>query len=55
VVCPAWANAWGCKSPVGRGHVGPLAEGKGARGDVGSEGSRRQNRDPRSTNPGRGV
>jgi len=54
-VRPAWADAQGGKSPVGGGHVGLLAEGKGARGDAGSEGSLRQNRDPRSTNSGGGV
>ena len=41
-VRPAWAPTIGCKSRAGAGERLPLPEGSGARGDAGSEGSRRQ-------------
>ncbi len=48
---PAWAPTIGCKSRAGAGERLPLPEGSGARGDAGSEGSRRQTPGPRYTNP----
>jgi len=44
----------GVKVPCGGWQHQPLANGKGVHGDVESEGSPRQNPDPRTTNRGRG-
>jgi hypothetical protein len=48
-VRPAWAAAWGCKSPVAQMTV-TTSRGQPRRREAGWEGSRRRNRDPRNTN-----
>lgn len=46
----AWRLTRRCESVMGVCNYQPLAYGKGAHCEVGSEGSRRQNPDPRNTN-----